>query len=173
MEREALPINTPDSKTQRKRESTALQELGAALTRLAPERLEELQLPERLRDAVLEATRITKFGALRRQLQYIGRLMHEVDSAAIAARLELWQGHSRAATAHLHLLERWRTRLLEDETALSELAALHPGCDLQRLRQLVRNVRREQEEGKPPRSYRALFQALRATIPEPRAGSSK
>jgi ribosome-associated protein len=167
MEREESPIDAPISKTQRKRESTALQELGKQLTRLTPERLRELHLPERLHDAVMEATRITKFGALRRQLQYIGRLMHEADSGAIAARLESWQGRSRQATAHLHLLERWRTRLLEDETALSELGALHPGCDLQKLAQLLRNVRREKDEGKPPRSYRALFQELRLIIPEP------
>ena len=155
------------SKTQRKRDSHALQSLGEELTELTQEQLAELALPERLLDAVLAAKTITKFGALRRQLQYIGRLMHDVDGKAIAARLEAWKGQSRAATAHLHLLERWRTRLLDDETALDDLAAAYPGCDTQQLRELVHNVQRERVEGKPPRSYRALFQELRRIVPDP------
>jgi len=155
------------SKTQRKRDRHALQSLGEELTELTQEQLAELALPERLLDAVLAAKTITKFGALRRQLQYIGRLMHDVDGKAIAARLEAWKGQSRAATAHLHLLERWRTRLLDDETALDDLAAAYPGCDTQQLRELVHNVQRERVEGKPPRSYRALFQELRRIVPDP------
>jgi ribosome-associated protein len=155
------------SKTQRKRDSHALQSLGEELTQLTQEQLLELALPERLLDAVLAAKTITKFGALRRQLQYIGRLMHDVDGKAIAARLEAWKGQSRAATAHLHLLERWRTRLLDDETALGDLAAAYPGCDTQKLRELVHNVQRERGDGKPPRSYRALFQELRRIVPDP------
>ena len=155
------------SKTQRKRDSHALQSLGEELTQLTQEQLAELALPERLLDAVLAAKTITKFGALRRQLQYIGRLMHDVDGKAIAARVEAWKGRSRAASAHLHLLVRWRTRLLDDEAALGDLAAAFPGCDMQKLRELVRNVQRERDEGKPPRSYRALFQELRRIVPDP------
>jgi len=145
------------SKTQRKRASLALQDLGKELTRLTPEQLAELELPDRLLDAVLAAQRINKFGALRRQLQFIGRLMHDVDAEAIAARLRTWRGVSREANAHLHRLERWCARLL--------LAESLPGCDTQRLRQLVRSARREELEGKPPRSSRALFQELRRILP--------
>ena len=166
MDEEQADRLEPVSKTQRKRDSHALQSLGEQLTELTQEQLAELALPERLLDAVLAAKTITKFGALRRQLQYIGRLMHEVDGKAIAARLAAWKGQSRAATAHLHLLERWRTRLLDDETALDDFAAAYPGCDTQKLRELVRNVRRERDEGKPPRSYRALFHELRRIVPD-------
>jgi len=153
------------SKTQRKRTSLALQDLGKELTRLTAEQLAELELPERLLDAVLAAQRISKFGALRRQLQYIGRLMHDVEADAIAARLRTWQGVSREANAYLHRLERWRTRLLQDETALELLAQSYPDCDTQRLRQLVRSAQREALERKPPRSSRALLQELRRILP--------
>jgi len=160
----AVDQTTP-SKTQRKRDSLALQDLGQELTRLTAQQLAELDLPDRLVDAVLAAQHISKFGALRRQIQYIGRLMHEVDAEAIRARLRTWQGVSREANAHLHRLERWRARLLQDETALEELARRFPGCDTQRLRQLVRSARREESEGRPPRSYRSLFQELRRILP--------
>jgi ribosome-associated protein len=154
------------SKTQRKREMLERQDVGEELVALPEARLRELDLPERLLDAVLEAKRIRSFGALRRQLQYIGRLMRDADSVTIAARLDAWKGQSREATAHLHAIERWRERLLRDDDAVSELVAEHPQADVQRLRALIRNARREQTLGRPPASFRELFQALKTIIPE-------
>jgi ribosome-associated protein len=169
-EDELQPTPARVSKTRLKREMLALQDIGEALVALPEGRLAELDLPERLRDAVMDARRISKFGALRRQLQYIGRLMRDVDSVAIAARLEAWNGQSREATAYLHVLERWRERLMDDDRAVEELLAAHPHADVQRLRTLVRNARREQTLGRGPASYRALFQELKATIPEANHG---
>jgi ribosome-associated protein len=152
------------SKTQRKRESHSLQDIGEELVALSAERLAQMGLPQNLLDAVLEARRISKFGALRRQMQYLGRLMREIDPAPIRARLDAWKGQSAEATAHLHQIERWRERLLKDEGGLADFAALHPRADLQRLRALVRNAQREAEAGKPPKSFRELFQALREIL---------
>jgi ribosome-associated protein len=120
---------------------------------------------------VHQARRITKFEARRRQLQYIGKLMREVDPEPIRSRLDAWKSVSRAHTARLHLLERWRARLLEDETAITELMREYSGADAARLRLLVRNTHREREAGQPPRSYRALFQLLNETIAETQPGS--
>ena len=122
--------------------------------------------PSGLLDAVLEAKRISKFGALRRQLQYIGRLMRDVDVVAIEARLEAWKGQSRQAAAYLHLLERWRDKLIADDAAVSDLAAAYPGRDLQRVRALVRSARRERALGAAPVSLRDLFRELKSLIPE-------
>jgi len=159
------------SKTQRKRASHDLQHLGEELVALSAARLAELDLPERLRAAIMEARRISKFGALRRQLQYVGKLMRagDVDVAAIGARLQAWKGLSREATAHLHLLERWRDRLVADDDAIGDFAQRFPGSDLQRVRTLVRSARKEHAAGKPPTSYRQLFQALKEIVPEPLA----
>jgi ribosome-associated protein len=156
------------SKTRIKREMHARQDIGEALVELPQARLDELDLPERLRDAVLHARTISKFGALRRQLQYIGRLMRDVDASAIEARLEAWNGQSRQAAVHLHQLERWRERLVADDGAMEELLGAYPGADAPRLRALVRNARREQALGKAPASFRELFQELKSIIPESR-----
>jgi ribosome-associated protein len=169
------PPDTPaleerPSKTQRKREMTQLQALGEALVALSDQRLASLDLPERLRDAVLEAKRITSFGALRRQVQYIGRLMREIDATPIRAQLSVLEGQSSARTAWLHRLERLRERLLDDDDALTSLLAGHPAADAQQLRALIRNARRERALGKPPRAYRELFQALREIVPLPESG---
>jgi ribosome-associated protein len=156
----------PISKTRRKREMHARQDLGEELVGLSDAQLSALDLPEKLLDAVLMAKRIQKFGALRRQLQYIGRLMRDVDSVAIAAQLEAWKGPSRGAIARVHVLERWRDQLIGSDNAVADLAAAYPGCDLQPLRTLVRNARREQALGMPPKSTRELFQALKEIIPD-------
>jgi ribosome-associated protein len=162
----ALEDSHTPSKTQRKRDRLRLQALGEELIDLSADQLAQLQLPERLLDAVRHAQTIKRFGALRRQRQYIGRLMREVDSEAIAAKLAAWEGTSRSATAYLHTVERWRTRLLEDDTALAEFTTRYAGCDTQRLRQLIGNAKQEAQAGETPHSYRALFRALRDIIPE-------
>lgn len=157
------PEQRPPSKTQRKKAMHALQSLGETLVDLSADQLDRLDLPETLHDAVVEAGRIRSREGRRRQLQYIGRLMRDVETAELAERLALLQGESDAAKAEFHALERWRARLLEDDAALTDWLAAHPGSDAQLLRQLVRNARRETTEGKPPRASRALFRLLRET----------
>jgi ribosome-associated protein len=152
------------SKTQRKQEMRALQELGETLVELPAERLAQLELPEVLQDAVTHARQISTWGARRRQLQYIGRLMREVDAAAIRGRLDVWKNAAARDAARVRQVEHWRDRLLEDESALGELLARHPLTDVQRLRTLVRNAKIEAQTSRPPRSARALFQALRALV---------
>jgi len=156
------------SKSQRKRESTALQALGEALVALPHDRFTRVELPDALRDAVREARRIRQHGALRRQLQYIGKVMRSVDPEPIRAQLAAFEGQSHEHTAWLHRVERWRERLLEDDQALARLIEDHPGQDTQHLHTLVRNARRERAEQKPPRAYREIFQLLKTLIPEPR-----
>lgn len=152
------------SKTRRKQEMHALQDIGEQLVALNRERLAKLHLPESLMDAVAEAKRLTRHEAIRRQMQYIGKIMRTVDAAPIQAQLDAWNGASREEAARLHLVERWRERLLADEHALGELAAKHPGADLQQIRTLVRNAHRERAANKPPKSSRALFKLLREIV---------
>ena len=156
------------SRTRRKLEDQALQDLGQALVAVGEEKLAELDLPERLRDAIAQARGISRFGALRRQMQYIGRLMREEgDAETIRERLDAWKGVSVEETARLHLIERWRLRLLKDDKALEELIAEYPRADVQQLRTLIRNTKRETEAGKPPKSFREIFQALRELFNTP------
>ncbi len=149
------------SKSRRKREMTALQDMGAELVKLPRARLEKLDLPENLLGSLLEAQRLTSHGAIRRQMQYIGKLMRDVEVAPIAEQLAALRGESAAAKAEFHALENWRARLLGEDQALTEWLARYPASDAQQLRQLIRNARKEDAEGKPPRSSRALFRLLR------------
>jgi ribosome-associated protein len=161
------------SKTRKKKDMLALQDLGAQLVELNEQQLESMQLPEALLEAVVEAKRLTKREARRRQMQFIGRLMRDIDAAPIRARLEQWLGQGREHTAQLHTLERWRDELLSGDPALERFLQSHPGADSQKLRSLIRNARREQGASLPPKSYRELFRVLRemTTTKETAAGS--
>ena len=138
-----------------------LQALGVALLKLPDAQLDALAMPDKLREAVREGKRIKSHEAKRRQLQYIGRLMREVDPAPLRARLAELEGNSAQATARHRRLEGWRERLLADDEALTAFAAEYPAADTQVLRTLIRNARKEQAGGKPPRAYRELFRVLK------------
>lgn len=142
----------------------ALQALGVALVELPEAQLAAMQLPDELAQAVREARSIASHEARRRQLQYIGRLMRDLDPEPIRARLQDIEGSSAAATARHRRTEQWRARLLEDDAALTEFAREHPGADLQTLRTLIRNARKEQKEGRPPRAFRDLYRVLREAV---------
>jgi len=157
----------PPSKTKIKKQMHDLQDLGKQLTELPKDKWRALDLPEALLEALADYKRITKFGAQKRQLQYIGKLMREVETAPILAKLDAWNGTSREHTAWLHQVEQWRDRLLEDSAALTTLLAQYPQADAQRLRALIRNAQKEKELAKPPKAYREIFQLLREIIPAP------
>ena len=148
------------SKTKKKEAMHELRDLGAELVELSVGQLKRINLPENIYEAVRECQKITAHGARRRQVAYLGKLMRGTDDEPIRAGLALIRGESSAETARLHRLERFRTRLLEDEAFLAEIAAVWPALDQQHMRQLRRNALKEQEANKPPKNYRAIFQVL-------------
>jgi len=156
----------PPSKTKRKQEMHALQDIGEQLVGLNKDRLAQINLPETLLDAVIEAKRLTGHEARRRQMQYLGKLMRSVDEEPIRAKLDEWNNVTRVQAAKFHLLERWRERLLTEEQALSDLVAEYARADIQQIRTLIRNAQKEAANGKPPKSSRALFKLLREMILE-------
>ena len=152
------------SKSQLKREMTALQKLGAELIAEPRERVKRVPMPEDVRDAILECQTITDHEGRRRQLQYVGkkmRTLEEEEVALIRKTIDSWKQPSKAETAALHAVERRRDKLLADDGALTELRAQYPELDVQQMRTMIRNARREQAESKPPKAYREIFQVLK------------
>ena len=152
------------SKSERKRQMDALQKLGEDLVEQPRDRVKRVPMPEDVRDAILECQRITDHEGRRRQMQFVGKKMRTLDEeelAVIQRTIEGWKGASKADTAALHALERKRDRLLADDKALTLLLEEHPELDMQHLRTLIRNARKEQAESKPPKAYREIFQILK------------
>ena len=152
------------SKSQLKREMTALQKLGEDLVAEPRDRVKRVPMPEDVRDAILECQQIKDHEGRRRQMQYVGKKMRSLDPdelAAIQRTLDSWKGLSKADTAAMHALEKQREKLLANDQAVTDLTAQHPEIDVQHLRTLIRNARKEQAENKPPKGYREIFQILK------------
>jgi ribosome-associated protein len=152
------------SKTRRKRHMTDLQVAGAALVKLSPEQLARMQLPEELREAVLECKRYTKHEAIRRQMQYIGRIMRNIDAGPILAQLAALEAPSKRQTALFHVAERWRQDLLADPASIALFVKEFPSADPDRLRELVTAAQEEKRGAKPPKNFRELFHVLNALV---------
>ncbi len=151
----------PISKSERKRVATRLQDIGRALAELRPARLAEIPLPENLERAIADYRRFSSREAKRRQLQLIGKLMRDVDTAPIEEALERIDGRSGGARYEQHQLERWRERLIGDPAALTDYFAEHPHSDRQALRHLIERARTASDEQQQKIASRALFRFLR------------
>jgi ribosome-associated protein len=152
------------SRSQRKRDVESLQDLGALLVELPDSQFKRMELPDDLRAAVADCRKITQNGALRRQKQYIGRLMRSIDPAPIQAQLDAFSGQSAQETARLHQAEKWREKLLAGDPALTDFLHAYPHADATHLRQLIRAARDEAARAKPPRAYRELFKLIREVM---------
>lgn len=153
----------PPSKSQRKREMHGLQRLGESLVALPRTQLDELDLPPSLLEAVLAAQTMRAHGALRRQLQYIGKLMRSLDPLPVQQALARIEQRDRQAAASLHRLESLRDALItEGDAGIGRVTDLYPDADRQHLRRLIRKARDERAQDAPPHASRQLFRYLRA-----------
>jgi ribosome-associated protein len=157
--------SAPPSKSRRKREMHDLQHLGEALCALDPPRLAAMNLPERLVDAIALARTITRHEGRRRQLQYVGRLMREVDPVPVRAALAEWQRGPERERARFALIERWRTRVLDEPEGVADFVAAYPSADRAALMALVAQAQKERAQG-GSQKHRALFRALKRAIDE-------
>lgn len=161
------------SRTDLKRESTELQKLGEDLLTLRADLMARLDLSEKLKDAVVEAKRITNFEGKRRQMQFIGKLMRLLDPATLeTVRSALHEQNNGSAQENraLHHAETWRDRLVANESAFGEWLSQCPNTDAQQLRALIRQARKDAVPEKPGaavrhgRAYRDIFQIVREQL---------
>ncbi len=156
--------NDGPSKSELKRQMTERQKLAEVLAALSSDALKTIPMDEAIKAAIAETNKIKSFEAIRRHKQYLGKLMRFLDEAeleAIQKRLDAIQGVSKAETAKLHFLESYRDRLIADDDAFTKLIEQFPEMDIQNMRTLIRNARREKEQNKPPKAYREIFRCLK------------
>jgi len=167
------------SRTELKRESTELQKLGEDLLTLRADLLERLGLPDKLLEALAEYKRITNFEGRRRLLQFIGKRMRQLEpDTHEAIRKAVVEQHTPSAleTQTLHAAEQWRDRLIADDDALGQWVNACPGTDVQQLRALIRQARKDAKPEKPGeaqrhgRAYRDIFQLVREHLTHPDSG---
>jgi ribosome-associated protein len=143
-----------------------LQKVGVRLVKLSPDKLARIGLPEDLLEAVKEAQRFTRHEALRRQMQYIGRIMRDIDAGPIIEQLDAMDAPTRKQTAVFHVAERWRDSLVANPESASEFASEYPEADVEALKKLAHEAADEKRTGKSPRKFRELFHVLNAILQE-------
>jgi len=149
------------SKSEVKRQMLARQDLAKTLSELSSDAIKSLPVDDRLKEKLLETEKIKTFGAIKRHTLYLGKLMRVYDDEEIAAiqdRLEAIQGVNKAEIAKFHFLERLRDELVQNDDRLTQFIKDHPQINVQTLRTLIRNARKEKEQNKPPKSFREIFQ---------------
>ena len=153
-------IEDRPSKTELKQESNELQLLGETLTTLSNDQLDQLDLPELMRDALDELSRVGKHEATRRHMQYIGKLMRDIDAAPIRAQLDRWEMGTRANKAAFKASERWRDRLIAEPDALTLFMAEQPTVNREKLNELLVRARLQAAKGEAPAASRQVFRVI-------------
>lgn len=155
------------SRTQIKKEAEERQKLGEELIKLSRGQLEQMALPDELRDALIKARSIKSNIAGRRQRQFIGVLMRDVDPEPI--RLALLQTDTGLSieSGIAKEIRAWTDRLLTGDPAdMEALIRVCPGLERQRLRQLLRNIKKEKTTGKSTKSLKALERFIMKSMNE-------
>jgi ribosome-associated protein len=169
------------SRTDRKKDSDDRQDLGVELLTLRGELIERLNtqghMTDQLREALVEARRITNFEGKRRQMQFVGKLMRKLSEESVEAvkdALSEQRMGSTKDTLALHLAESWRDRLMADDSAVQEWMNVYPSTDSQQMRALVRQARKDDATTKADiakgllprqsRSYREIFQLIKEQL---------
>jgi len=155
------------SKSQLKREANEILDLAKKLLAIPESTLNDLPLDTDLREEVDFARSIRAHGARKRQLMTVAKFLRKRDNEQLLDAINNLDQKNRQMNARFHHVEAWRDRLLEgDDQDLAELLDKHPGINVQTLRQLIRNAKKETRLGKPPAAARKLFRFLRETDAE-------
>lgn len=152
------------SKSELKRLMTERQKLAEVLAALSSDALKTIPMDEAIKSSIAETNKIKSFEAIRRHKQYLGKLMRFLDEEeldAINKRLDAIQGVSKAETAKLHHLESYRDRLIANDETFTKMIEQYPDMDIQNMRTLIRNARKEKEASKPPKAFREIFRVLK------------
>jgi ribosome-associated protein len=158
-------MDEPKSKSQKKRDASALQKIGVELIELSEDKLNTLGLPSNLKQAIIDAKSLRSHGAIRRQAQLIGKLMRVEGNEDILAAYGRLQAEASAQTAQFHQVEQWRAKLMsEGKEALTAFIEAYQPEDIQQLRQLIKKAIDEHQAERHTGASKALFRYLRAHI---------
>lgn len=150
----------PPSKSAVKREMLALQDLGKVLCDLPFDKVKRSPASERLIEAIGDYHKCKAFGAKKRQLQFVGKVMRDENAEELEAWVNGETVEQKLQVLHMHAAEQWRDSLIAQPDSLSDFIASYPDAARAGLNSIVRAAAQERAANKPPKQYRALYQAL-------------
>ncbi len=155
------------SRSQKKRESTALQVRGEELAALSSAVQSKLPLTPDLVEALALWRGLKSHEAKRRHMQYIGRLIRELDDPeALLSAMENLNAEASRNAGRFARLESLRDALLDPSeavraAALEQSLAEFPDLDRARITHLAEAALADREKKRPPKHARELFRYLR------------
>ena len=152
------------SKTELKKDSKKIQTFGKKMSELSSEEISSFNFPDTILKAIKDCKSIKSNVAKKRQVQYLGKLLREIDLSEAYLRMNQINSNSQLEVRNNHKAEIWRKRLIQDKDAVTELIELFPGIDRQKIRQLIQNTLKEIKASNPPKYYRQLFKYIKEHI---------
>ena len=152
------------SKTELKKDSKKIQAFGKKISELSSEEISSFKFPDTILKAIKDCKSIKSNVAKKRQAQYLGKLLREIDLSEAYLRMDQINSNSQLEVRNNHKAEIWRESLIQDKNALTELIKLYPDVDRQKIRQLIQNTLKETKASNPPKYYRHLFKYIKEHI---------
>lgn len=152
------------SKTELKKDSKKIQAFGKKISELSLDEINSFNFTDSIFNAIKEYKLIKSNAAKKRQVQYLGKLLREIDLTSAYLQMEQLKNGSQLEIRNNHMVEAWRDKLIQDKEALTELINHFPDIDIQKIRQLVQNAIKEKNEKKSPKYYRLIFKYLKENI---------
>ena len=152
------------SKTELKKDSKKIQAFGKKISELSSEEISSFNFPDTILKAIKDCKSIKSNVAKKRQVQYLGKLLREIDLSKVYLKMDQINSNSQLEVRNNHKAEIWRERLIQDKDAVTELIRLCPDVERQKIRQLIQNTLKETKASNPPKYYRQLFKYIKEHI---------
>ena len=161
---EDLDKNLIVSKTELKKGSKKIQQFGKKISELTLNNIQEFKFPSNIYDAAIDLKNLKSNSAKKRQAQYLGKLLREIDLTGAFLIMEQLKVTSQKEIQRNHVVESWRDKLLSNNNSITEFVEKYPQIDRQSLRQTISNAQKEKEGNKPPKYLRQLFKLIKDIV---------
>jgi ribosome-associated protein len=152
------------SKTELKKDSKKIQQFGREISELTINNIEAFKFPVNIYEATIDLKNLKSNSAKKRQVQYLGKLLREIDLADAFITMKQLKVSSQKEIQRNHIIEGWRDKLLINNDSITEFVDVYPQIDKQSLRQTISNAQKEKKDSKPPKYSKQLFKLIKNIV---------
>ena len=160
----ALDKDSVISKTELKKDSKKIQQFGRKISELTINNIEAFKFPINIYKATMDLKNLKSNSAKKRQVQYLGKLLREIDLTDAFIVMKQLKVSSQKETQRNNIIEGWRDKLLNNTESITEFVDEYPKIDRQSLRQTISNAQKEKKDNKPPKHSKQLFKLIKDIV---------
>ena len=152
------------SKTELKKDSKKIQQFGRKISELTVTNIEAFKFPINIYEATMDLKNLKSNSAKKRQVQYLGKLLREIDLTDAFIVMKQLKVSSQKEIQRNNIIESWRDKLLNNAKSITEFVDEYPKIDRQSLRQTISNAQKEKKDNKPPKHSKQLFKLIKDIV---------